>query len=100
LTITTTDTDSFGVVGKVDHSVLNPLKVFCFAIHFIEHSVFPTDARRPAQRPRTLVRLKLTSIVSVLDEELHVFRDVNVNNDRSVIFDVKLKIVEILYFVT
>lgn len=38
--------------------------------------------------------------MSVLDEELHVFRDVNVNDDRSVILDVKLKIVEILHFVT
>lgn len=44
LSVSTANTDSFRVICKVDHSILDPFKVSCLTIFLIEHPILPTDA--------------------------------------------------------
>lgn len=95
LSVSTANTDSFRVICKVDHSILNPFKVSCLAVFLIEHPILPTNAWRSTERSWAFVGLKLASVVGVFDEKLHMFGDMNVDDDGCIIFDVKLQVVEI-----
>jgi hypothetical protein len=88
--------DSFWIICKVNDSVFHSLEISGFAVHFIEHAVFPADSGRPTQAARALISLKLASIVGILDEKLHVFRYMNVYDDGCIVLDVELQVVEIL----
>ena len=72
-TVTCTDADTFWVIGKVDHTILDSFKVTCFIVMIVEHSIFPVSSAGSAETSRTLISLKLTSIVSIFNEELHMF---------------------------
>lgn len=49
LSVATAYAYSFGVIGEVDDSVFDPFEVFCLAVFFVEHPVFPADAGRSAE---------------------------------------------------
>jgi hypothetical protein len=82
--------DTLGIVSEVDNPILHSFEVSGLAILVAEHPVFPRCAGGSAERTRALVGLELAAVVSVLDEEFHVLRDMDVNNDGSIIFNVKL----------
>ena len=96
MTVTWADTNTFGIVCKVDNSIFNSLKVFGFAVLLVKHPIFPVNSASSTKTSRAFVSFKLTSIVSILYEKLHMFWDMTVDNDGSIIFNVKLQIVEIL----
>ena len=95
-TVTCTDADTFWVIGKVDHTILDSFKVTCFIVMIVEHSVFPVGSASSAETSRAFIGLKLTSIVSIFDEKLHMLGYMTVDNDRSIVLQVKLKVVEVL----
>lgn len=99
-TITCTTVYSLGVICKVDHSILNPLKIRGFTIFFVEHPILPSSSASSTQTSWTFVCFKLTSVMSILDKELHMLWDMTMDDDRCIIFNIKLQIIEILYWIT
>ena len=100
LSISSTTLDSFWIICKVYYSILNSLEVSCFVIFIIKHSIFPINSWLPTETSWTFIGFKLTSIVSILYEELHMLWNMNMDNDRSIILNVELKVVEIFNWVT
>lgn len=94
--ISGTDAHTFGVVGEVDHAILDSLEVICLAVMIVEHSVFPGGSATPAETSRALVGLELASVVSIFDEELHVLGYMAVDDDWSIVLYVELEVIEVL----
>lgn len=92
--------DSFGIVGEVDNSVLNTLKVSGLCVLLIKHTVLPFGSGLAAQGTRTFVCFKLAAVVGVLDEKFHVLEDMDVDDDGGVVFDIKQQIFHILFFIS
>ena len=90
LPVSTTDTDTFRIVGEVDDPIFDPLEVISLTVLFIKHSVFPIYTRGTTQTSWALVSLKLTSIMGIFDEKLHMFGHMDVDDDRSVVLNVEL----------
>ena len=61
----------------------------------IEHSILPLGPRTRAQRPRGFPGFELVAVVRVLDEELHVVIGMHVDDDRSIVHDVVVQILQI-----
>ena len=95
-TVTCTYADTFRVIGKVNHTILDSLEVTCLVVMIVEHSIFPVSSAGSTKTSRAFVGLKLASIVSIFDEELHMLGYVTVDNDWSIVLQVKLKVVEVL----
>ena len=81
---------SLGVIGEIYHTVLDPLKVSSPTILLIKNPILPLRPGLPTQSPRAFPSLKLVPVMGIVDKELHVFGNMDVNNDRSVVLGVKL----------
>ena len=84
-TVSCTNSYTFGVVGEVDHAILDPFKVTCLIVMIVEHPIFPVGSATSAETSRALVRLELASVVGIFDEELHVLGYMAVDDDWGVV---------------
>ncbi len=49
LTVAVADTDSLGIICKVNDPVLHSLEISSFAVHFIKHAILPAYSRRSTE---------------------------------------------------
>lgn len=87
--------NSFGIISKINNTIFNPLKIDGILILLIKHNIFFIKSILPIKCSRTCIGLKLTSIMSIIDEKLHMFY-VDMNDYWSIVLDVVLEIGEIV----
>ena len=68
-------------------------------ISFIKHAILPIYSWLPAERTWTFASLELVTVMGILYEKLHVFTDMNVNDNWCMIFNVEQQILYVLFFV-
>ncbi len=87
--------DTFGVVSKVNDTVLDSLEISRLVVMLVEHPVLPRCAWWSRERPRALIGLELTPVMSVLHKELHMLTDMNLYNDRRIVLNIVRQVLEI-----
>ena len=92
--------NTFGIIGKIDHSVFNPLKIRSLTVTLIKHPILPRCSRSPWQWSWTLICLKLIPVMCVFHKKFHMFADMNLNDNRGVVLNVVGKIFEIFTWVS
>lgn len=83
---------TFWIIGKVDNTIFDSFEICRFIVILIEHSIFPSGSWRPRKRPWAFVSFKLTSVMGVFQEKLHVFAHMNLDDDWGIVFNVKLQV--------
>lgn len=98
LTVSQCTVHTLRIIREVYNSILYPLRVLCLRILFIEHSIFPLYSWLPTQWPWTLTSFKLTSIMSVLYEKLHMSCNMTVDDNWSIVLYVVVQVLQIWVF--
>ena len=97
-TITGCAINTLRIVSKVNNPVLNSLMISCGSILLIKHPILPLGPRLTTERARTLASLKLVPIMSILDKKLHMFQNMDMDDNWSMVLNVEQQVLDILLF--
>ena len=87
------------IIGNVQGAVLDSFVGFSILIHVVKHTVFPASPYLKVFTARGFARLELVSVVCVFEVKGEMFISMYVNDDWSIIGNVRIKMNEIFKFV-
>lgn len=97
LSIASTHLYSSWIISKIHRSIFYSLKACCTMMLMIKHSILPSCTSWMAERSRGHTCLKLITIMSIFQEKVKMSINMHVNNDRSIVDNIMMQILKVLY---